>query len=106
VNVGRIAAVEFEDRPYHRAHLLPLHVSGISGDTQSTESNKGCDDCVISAGATRFLVVRHEPTLVLSRKFPSRSTSDCQRFRISGFQFLADTSELLFLDETWIFNSP
>ena len=67
VNVGRIAAVEFEDGPDRRAHLLALHVSGISGNAQSTESDKGRDDCVISAGATRLLVVRHEPTLVLSR---------------------------------------
>jgi len=33
VNVGRIAAVEFEDRPYRGTHLLALHVGGISGNT-------------------------------------------------------------------------
>ena len=33
MNVGRIAAVEFEDRPYRGTHLLALHVGGISGNT-------------------------------------------------------------------------
>ncbi len=64
---GRIAAIEFEDGPHRGTHLLALHVGGISGNTQSTESDKGRDDCVISAGATRLLVIRHETTLVLSR---------------------------------------
>ena len=59
VNVGRIAGVEFQDRPHRGAHLLALHVGGITGHTQSAESNKSCDHCVISAGATRLLVVRH-----------------------------------------------
>src|SRR6266536_4919579 len=59
VNVGRIAAVEFEDGPHRRTHLLALHVGGVSGNTQSAESDKGRDDCVISAGATRLLLVRH-----------------------------------------------
>ena len=85
VNVRRIAAVEFKDGPHRGTHLLALHVGGVSGNTQSTESDKRRDDCVISAGATRFLIVRHATTLVLSRKFPSRSISDCQRFRISVF---------------------
>jgi hypothetical protein len=35
VNVGRIAAVEFEDWPYCRAHLLALHVGGVARNTQS-----------------------------------------------------------------------
>src|SRR5262249_33473032 len=30
-----IAAVELEDRPYRRAHLLALHVGGVTGDTHS-----------------------------------------------------------------------
>jgi hypothetical protein len=29
VNVGRIAAVEFEDGPHSGTHLLALHVGGI-----------------------------------------------------------------------------
>jgi len=64
---GRIAAIEFEDGPHRGTHLLALHVGGISGNTQSTEPDEGRDDCVISAGATRLLVIRHETTLVLSR---------------------------------------
>jgi len=64
VNVGRIAAIEFEDRPYRGTHLLALHVGGISGNTQSTESDKGRDDCVISAGATRLRLFRHDADLI------------------------------------------
>jgi len=67
VNVGRIAAVEFENGPDRGTHLLALHVSGVTGHTQSAKSDQGRYDCVISAGSTRFLVVRHEPTLVLLR---------------------------------------
>ena len=60
VNVGRIAAVEFKNGPHCGTHLLALHVGGVSGNTQSAEPDKGRDDCVISAGATRLLVIRHE----------------------------------------------
>src|SRR5438477_9105106 len=63
VNVGRIAAVEFKDGPHRGTHLLALHVGGISGNTQSTESDKGRDDCVISAGATRLRLFRHDAEL-------------------------------------------
>ncbi len=59
VNVGGIAAVELEDGPYCRAHLLALHVGGVTGNTQSQESNKGRNDCVVSAGAARFLYLGH-----------------------------------------------
>src|SRR4026208_730331 len=45
---GPIAAVEFEDWPYRGTHLLALHVGGIRGNTQGTESDKGRDDCVIA----------------------------------------------------------
>src|SRR5437763_15478783 len=54
-----IAAVEFEDGPDRCAHLLALHVSGVTRNTQSQESNKGRNDCVISAGATRLVLLRH-----------------------------------------------
>ena len=64
VNVGRIAGVELEDRPHRGTHLLALHVGGISGNTQSTESDKGRDDCVISAGATRLRLFRHDADLI------------------------------------------
>src|SRR5437660_12528534 len=56
VNVGRIAAVEFEDRPHRGPHFLALHVRGIGENTQSTESDEGRDDCVISAGEPGLLV--------------------------------------------------
>jgi len=36
-----IAAVEFEDGPHRCTDLLALHVGGISGNTQSAESDKG-----------------------------------------------------------------
>jgi hypothetical protein len=59
VNVGRIAAVEFEDWSHSRAHLLALHIGGVTGDTQSQKPDKGRDDCVISACATRLRLFRH-----------------------------------------------
>src|SRR5438477_1329598 len=55
MNVGRVTAIEFEDWPHRRAHLLALHVGGVTGNTQSQESNKGRDDRVISTGAARLL---------------------------------------------------
>ena len=67
VNVGRIAAVEFEDWPHRRAHLLALHVGGVTGNTQSQKPNKGCDDCVISAGATRLRLFRHDADHIAGR---------------------------------------
>jgi hypothetical protein len=66
VNVGRIAAVEFEDGPHRDMHLLALHVGGITGNTQSADSHEGRDHCVIPAGTGDCLFVRHEPMLVLS----------------------------------------
>jgi hypothetical protein len=64
MNVRLVAGIEFEDRPHRRPHLLALHVSGVSGDTQSTEPDKGRDDCVISAGATRLRLFRHDADLI------------------------------------------
>jgi ketosteroid isomerase-like protein len=64
VNVGRITAAEFEDRPHRRAHLLALHVSRVTGHTNGTESNKGRDNCVISAGAARGPLFRHGGDLI------------------------------------------
>ena len=60
VNVGRIAAVEFEDRPHRRAHLLALHMSGVTRNTQRADSDERRDDCVVSACAVRSLLLRHE----------------------------------------------
>ena len=93
MNVRLVAGIEFEDRPHRRAHLLALHVSGISGDTQSARAQtEGCDDCVISAGATtRFLVVRHATTLVLSEK-----TSKPLSFRHGRFSAV-ETHRFVFL---------
>ena len=33
VNVRIVAAIALKDRPYRGAHLLALHVSGVTGDT-------------------------------------------------------------------------
>ena len=63
VNVWSIAAVEFEDWPHRRAHLLALHVRGVTRNTQGEESNKGRDDRVVSAGAALLLLVRHGPII-------------------------------------------
>ena len=59
MNVGRVAAVELEDWPYRRTHLLPLHVGGVTGNTESQEPNKRRDHCVVSAGAARLLLLQH-----------------------------------------------
>jgi hypothetical protein len=59
MNVGPIAAIELENWPYRRAHLLALHVCGVSRNTQSEKSNKGRDDQVVSAGTARLLFLRH-----------------------------------------------
>jgi hypothetical protein len=67
VNVGRIAAVEFEDGPHSGTHLLALHVGGIRRNTQSAEADKGRDDCVISAGAARLPVFRHGADHIVGR---------------------------------------
>ena len=56
---GPIAAVEFEDGPDRCAHLLALHVGGVTRNTQSQESNKGRNHCVVSAGAARLPLFRH-----------------------------------------------
>jgi len=80
VNVGRIAAVEFKNGPHCGTHLLALHVGGVSGNTQSAEPDKGRDDCVISAGATRLRLFRHGADLIGSWvyvNYPGGSASPC-----------------------------
>src|SRR6476660_7215923 len=64
VNVGRIAAVEFKNRPHRRAHLLALHVSGVTGHTQSAKPDQCCDHRVVSARAARRPLLRHEADLI------------------------------------------
>ena len=60
MNVRRIAGLVLENWPNCRAHLLALHPSRITGNTQSQESDKGRDHRVVSAGAARYLFLRHE----------------------------------------------
>ncbi len=67
MNVGSIAGLVLENWPNCRAHLLALHAGGISGNTQSAESDKGRDDCVISAGAARFPLFRHDADHIAGR---------------------------------------
>jgi hypothetical protein len=59
VNGGAVAAIELENWPHRRAHLLALHVSGVTGNAKSQESNNGRDHYVESARATRLLLFRH-----------------------------------------------
>src|SRR5437762_3977884 len=54
-----IAAIEFQNWPDRSAHLLALHISGVTGNTQSQKPNKRRDDCVVSAGGARLLFLRH-----------------------------------------------
>ena len=46
-----VAGVEFENRPDSCAHLLALHVGGITGNAQRQKSNQRRDDRIISARA-------------------------------------------------------
>jgi hypothetical protein len=62
-----IAAVEFEDWSHNGAHLLALHVGSVTGNTQSQESDKDRDHCVISAGAARLPVFRHGADFIADR---------------------------------------
>jgi hypothetical protein len=66
VDVGRVAAVEFEDWPNRCAHLLALHVGGVTRNTQSQKSNEGRNDCVVSAGAAPLLLLRHDADHIAS----------------------------------------
>src|SRR5204863_264686 len=50
-----VAVIELQNRPDRSTHLLALHVSGVTGNAQRTESDKGRDDRVISTGAARRL---------------------------------------------------
>src|SRR4029453_1240468 len=59
MNVGRVAAVELEDWPYRCAHLLALHVSGVSSNAHSQKSNKRRNECLVSADSARLLLLRH-----------------------------------------------
>ena len=62
MNVGRVAAVEFKDWLYRRAHLLALHVCGVTGNTHSHASNEGRDDRFVSGWrASPFPPARGRP---------------------------------------------
>lgn len=52
VNVGRVTAVEFENRPDCGAHLLALHISGVTGNAQGKSTNQGRYDRLIAADRT------------------------------------------------------
>jgi hypothetical protein len=53
-----VAVIELQNRPNRSTHLLALRVSGVTGNEQRTESDKGRDDRVISTGAARRLFLR------------------------------------------------
>jgi hypothetical protein len=85
---GPIAAVEFEDGPHRSTHLLALHVGGISGNTQSTESDKGCDDCVISAGPTRLRLFRHDGDLIAGWVCVNRAAGPSSSVQLNSRSFM------------------
>jgi hypothetical protein len=64
---GPIGAIELEDWPHRGAHLLALHMGGVTRNTQSQESYKGCDHYVVSAGATRLRLFRHAADHIAGR---------------------------------------
>src|SRR5262249_42448462 len=59
MNVRPVAAIEFEDRPDRRAHLLALHVRGVTANAQSEKSDKCRNNCFVSARAARWFFVHH-----------------------------------------------
>ena len=61
---GGIAAVEFKDGPHRGTHLLALHVSGVTGDTQSAKPDQCRDHRVVSARAARRPLFRHDADLI------------------------------------------
>jgi hypothetical protein len=67
MNVRMVAVTEFQDRPHRRTYLLALHVGGVTRNTQSQESYKGRNDCVVSAGATRLRLFRHAADHIAGR---------------------------------------
>lgn len=66
-NLRLVAGVVFEDRPHRRPDLLALHVSGVTGKAQRTDSNQRSDDRVVSAGDAGSLLFRHETMLAPTR---------------------------------------
>jgi hypothetical protein len=91
MNVRIVATIEIQDRPHHRAHLLALHVGGVTGDTQRAESHQGRDHRVVSAGDARCLVLRHGPILSPAGFMSiSAATEICLRY---CFGFTAELTE-------------
>ena len=86
MNVGRIAAAEFENWPDRRPHLLTLDVSRITRHAQSAQPDKGRNDCVVSAGTTSFPLFRHDADhiaagLSVYTKSSRKSHRSCEVFR-------------------------
>jgi hypothetical protein len=71
VNVGGIVSLILEDWPNCRAHLLSLHVGGVTGNTQSQESNNGRDHYVVSTGAARVSFSSGTAPIISSVEFLS-----------------------------------
>src|SRR5438552_5012629 len=88
MNVGRIACLVFEDGPYSRAHLLALHPSRVTGNAKSQESDKCCNDCVVSTSATKLFLLRHpdygiDAEIVGQARLSRRSLAAAGRRRIA-----------------------
>src|SRR5439155_5553118 len=62
---GPVAGVEFENGPDGGAHLLALHVSGVTGNAQREKPDNRRDHYVISAGTARRLFLRHSADISL-----------------------------------------
>jgi hypothetical protein len=69
VNVRTVAAIKFENRPDGRAHLLALHVGGVTGDAHSHQGNKSRDKRVVSTGGRPCLFLRHNVSWYRRRNF-------------------------------------
>ena len=74
INVRRVAAIEFEDWPYRRPHLLPLHVGSITGNKQSADSDECRNQCAVSAYTVCRLFFRHEGILSRCRSGKQESS--------------------------------
>src|SRR4029453_4471482 len=93
VNVRRVAAVEFEDGPDRGAHLLPLHISGVTGNEERADSDERRNDRAIAERFARFLLFCHNGDCnyfqVIAKSFVSRAIFCAIERRFSAFRRLS-----------------
>ena len=73
-NVRRVAAIELQDGPDRRSHLLSLHVGGVPGNAQGAEADKRGDDRIISGRRSPRLLFRHSRDVIASTSSVNQSS--------------------------------